>query len=85
MPGGIPIDRQWILILNDGTAVIDWGDNMVQDIVSGDFKKCTEAEISHRVGDQELQWLAYSGRVERFDNKVVYFFSLPERPLHTID
>ena len=68
MSGGIPIDRQWILILKDG-----------------DFMKCTEREISHRISDQELHWLAYSGRVERFDTKVVYFFSLPERPQRTID
>ncbi|MDR3576663.1 MAG: hypothetical protein P4L50_22590 [Anaerolineaceae bacterium] len=85
MPGGIPIDRQWILILKDGAVVIDWGNNMVQDIVSGDFMKCNEREISHRISDQELQWLANSGRVERFDTRVVYFFSLPERPQRTID
>jgi hypothetical protein len=85
MSGGMPIDRQWILILKDGTVVIDWGNSMVQDIVNGDFMKCTEKEISHRISDQELQWLAHSGRVERFDTKVVYFFSLPERPQRTID
>ena len=85
MPGGIPIDRQWILILKDGSVVIDWGNNMVQDISTGEFKKCPEREISHRVSDQELQWLSNTGRVDCFDNRVVYFFSLPERPLRTMD
>ena len=85
MPGGIPIDRQWILILKDGTVVIDWGNSMAQDIVSGDFMKCTEREISHKISDPELQWLSHTGRVERFDTKVVYFYSLPERSQHTID
>ena len=85
MPGGIPIDRQWVLILKDGSVVIDWGINMVQDIVSGDFIKCTEHEISHKISDQELQWLAHIGQVEKFDAKLVYFLSLPERPQRMID
>jgi len=35
--GGTPINRHWVLVLKDGRIVIDWGDDLYQDIRSGEF------------------------------------------------
>ena len=85
MPTGTIIERQWILLLKDGTVVIDWGDGLYQDVYSGDFSECQEGEISHRVQDDDLELLKRTGRVEYFDAHKVYFNMLPERPARTIE
>ena len=83
--GGTPINRPWIIVLNDGKIVIDWGDGVYQDILSGDFVSIREEEVSHHVLNQELDWLIKIGRVASYDAFIVNIHSLPERPLRTID
>lgn len=85
MSGGTPVDRQWILVLKDGTIVIDWGDGLFQDVRSGDFVKVLEKDISHHVLNEELTWLVKIGRVGDFNNHTVMLHSLPERPQRTIE
>ncbi len=34
MPSGVPIDRQWVFVLDDGRPVVDWGDDLIQDMNS---------------------------------------------------
>lgn len=85
MPGGTPVDRQWILVLKDGAIVIDWGDGVFQDIRSGDFLDVLEADISHHILNEELDWLVKIGRVGAFNNHIVQLHSLPERPQRTIE
>lgn len=85
MIGGTPINRQWVLALKDGTFVIDWGDSLYQDILSGDFVKVNEADISHHVLNAELDLLIRAGRVTSYNNMTVRFSSLPERPQRTIE
>lgn len=85
MRSGVPIDRQWVHVLEDGRPVIDWGDDLVQDLLSGDFFKIGINEYSHPIRDDELEMLKRANRVERFDNYHIYIFSLPERPRPTIE
>jgi len=85
MSGGTPINRQWILSLKDGSVVIDWSDDLYQDIRSGKFISVKESDISHPVVNEELDWLVRIGRVSSYSAKTVCFNSLPERPLHTLD
>jgi hypothetical protein len=85
VPAGIQVNRQWILVLKDGSIVIDWGDGMFQDVRSGDFSKFSEEEISHHIKDDELDWLKRIGRVEKYDTTQVFIFRLPERPQRTLD
>lgn len=82
---GTPINRQWIIVLNDGKIVIDWGDGVYQDVISGDFMSIREEEVSHHIVNQELDWLTKIGRVASYDNFFVRIHSLPERPLRTIE
>ena len=85
MPSGVPIDRQWIFVLDDGRPVVDWGDDLVQDLFSGDFLESNRKDAGHPIRDDELEMLKRAGRVERFDARHVYVFSLPERPRPTIE
>lgn len=85
MPIGTPVNRQWAQVTKDGTFVIDWGDELYQDIRSGDFLHGTESDFSHIMRDEELDWLKRIGRVESYDSRTVYFTNLPERPQKTIE
>ena len=85
MIGGTPVNRQWVVALKDGTIVIDWGDDIYQDVRSGDFVPVDEKEISHHLVNDELDWLIRIGRVASYSARIVFFNSLPERPQRTID
>ncbi|MGD0708312.1 MAG: hypothetical protein ABSA51_07655 [Anaerolineaceae bacterium] len=85
MPAGTPVNRTWVVITRDGSYVIDWGDNLFQDVQSGDFIKVKESDISHHPSDEELDWLVHINRVHHYDSRTIYFYNLPERPQHTID
>jgi hypothetical protein len=85
MPSGVHIDRQWVYVLEDGRPVIDWGDDLLQDILSGDFINSNRGDDGHPIRDDELEMLQRAGRVERFDARQVFIFALPERPRPTIE
>jgi len=85
MQSGTPIDRQWISVLKDGRPVLDWGGDLVQDLLSGAFITVEKSEFSHPVRDDELDLLKRAGRVERFDARQVYVNALPERPQQTME
>lgn len=85
MTGGTLVTREWVLVLQNGTVVIDWGDGLFQDVHTGDFIRVGEHEISHRADDDVMEWLKRAGRVVRYDSKQVEFTNLPERPLKPIE
>jgi hypothetical protein len=85
VPSGVPLDRQWIFVLKDGRIVFDWGDRLIQDLVSGEFVEDIRGHISHPIRDDELEILRHAGRIERYDSSRVYVYSLPEPPRRTID
>lgn len=85
MPSGMPINRQWVYILRNGTPIFDWGDGLAQDLMSGDFLGFKNEDISHPIQDSELEILQRAGRVERFDADQVYVFSMPEPPHRNLD
>ncbi|MCA1955037.1 MAG: hypothetical protein LDL12_07795 [Anaerolinea sp.] len=85
MPAGTPFGRQWVLALRDGRVVLDWGNGLYQDTHSGEFLTLSEAQISHCLNDEELEWLKTTGRVSAYDGQTVYLVGLPDRPLRSID
>jgi hypothetical protein len=85
MPSGVPIDRQWVFILEDGRPVVDWGDELVQDLLRGEFFSSQESKISHPIRDDELDILQRAGRVERYNSRHIFIYTLPERPRPTIE
>jgi hypothetical protein len=85
MPSGLPIDRQWVFVLEDGRPVVDWGDELVQDLLRGEFFSSEESKISHPIRDDELEILQRAGRIEKFNSRHIYIYTLPERPRPTIE
>jgi len=85
MAEGTPVNRQWVLVLQDGTIAIDWGDSIFQDVRSGDFITVEERDISHHIVNEDLDWLIKIGRVKSYTALTVYFCNLPERPQQTIE
>ena len=85
MPSGLPIDRQWVFVLEDGRPVVDWGDELVQDLLRGEFFSSEESKISHPIRDDELEILQRAGRIERFNSRHIFIYTLPERPRPTIE
>ena len=85
MPGGTPVYRQWVLVLNDGAVVVDWGDGVYQDVYSGDFLPTGAAPLGHPAQNSDLDMLLRASRVSHYDTQQVWIINLPERPVHTID
>lgn len=80
MPGGMPVNRNFVLVLNNGDIIIDWGNGNYQDIDSGNFFITQDKIICHRIMDDELTYLKSSRRILDFDERCVYFGQLPELP-----
>ncbi len=85
MPGGTPVLRQWVLVLNDGTVVVDWGDGLYQDVDSGAFLTPAEPPLGHPAQNDDLEMLLRASLVSYYDSRQVWFINLPERPARTID
>jgi hypothetical protein len=85
MTGGTPFAREFVLVLEDGRVVLDWGDGLYQEIGTGEFFLKPEDITSRRIENAELDLLKRAGQVQRFDRQEVYFINLAERPSKTID
>jgi hypothetical protein len=82
---GKPINRHQFFVLKDGTPVLEWDDDLLQDLLSGDFIQGSKKDYSHAIRDDELGMLVRAGRVEQFDERQVFIFSLPEPPRRTME
>jgi hypothetical protein len=85
MPAGTPVQRHWVVVLGNGSIVVDWGDGLFQDVYSGDFLQASESDFSRPVKNDELEMLRRAGRVDRYDSQQVWLINLPERPTRSID
>ena len=85
MDKGTPVNRQLVIVLKNGSLVIDWGEGVCQDVYNGSFLDIEEKMVSHHVLDQELDWLIKVGQVASYDANTVKFINLPVRPQPTID
>jgi hypothetical protein len=85
MPNGTPVNRHYVVVTNDGRAVIDWGTSLYQDMCTGEFVTCAEPEISHQAQNDELETLKRSGYIETFDEFNVYVHPLPEQGRRTLE
>jgi len=85
MTCGTPFSRDFVLVLEDGRIVLDWGDGLYQDIGTGEFFLKLEGLVCRKIETAELEMLKRAGQVQRFDRQEVYFINLAERPSKTID
>ncbi len=78
MSSGIPVERQLIIVLEDGTPILDWQDGMGIDLLNGEFVPFMQKDYNHAIQDDELEVLKHAGRVISFDQRHVFVSSLPE-------
>jgi len=84
MANGVPVERQYFMVADDGSVIIDWGNGRQQDVLTGEFRTLPEDSLHRPVQDHELNRLIAAGRVESFDRRLVYVLSLPEGLRRTI-
>jgi hypothetical protein len=75
---GTPVSRHCVVILKDGTAVVDWGNTRYQDLITGQFLTRSEEDVSRMASDEDLNELKHAECLEKFDEFQVYLFSMPE-------
>jgi hypothetical protein len=85
MASGIPVDRHWILVLQNGTVLIDWGECLFQDVDTGEFKELEEEPVGHSVQEDMLKTLKQRNIIADWDDRIAYFNYLPERPSTPIE
>lgn len=76
---GSPVPRHTVFILSDGSFVVQWDENRVQELLSGRYRDFEDQDFGHSITDYELNQLQAAGRVERFNERQVWLFALPER------
>ncbi len=79
MTSAVSINRQWVIVLCNGDIVVDWGDGVFQDVMSGSFLPVVDQTGSHPVQDNECSWLEKAGAIQGFDKFQVYVYDLPAR------
>jgi len=73
------INRKWFFRLNDGTAALDWGEDMAQVLSSGAFIRYAADQYSHLLDDDELASLVNTGRVASFNAHQAAIYAWPPR------
>jgi hypothetical protein len=84
MSGGIPILRDFVIVLSDGSPVYDWGEGVGVDLFTGEFVLFNSDDYSHPIQDEELDVLRKAGRINSYDQQKVFVPSLPERTTNSI-
>ncbi len=85
MPEGLAINRRWVLVLHNGAVIVDWGNGVFQDILTGEFFDDISLIGCHAIQDEELDWMKRTGNIVNFDEINVIVSSLPEYPKKTIE
>ncbi len=85
MPAGVAINRHWVMVMKDGAVLMDWGNGLFQDLLTGEFLENVEQAGSHTIQEDELEWLKRTARIQEYDADMVYLVNLPDRPLKTLE
>lgn len=85
MIAAVPISRQWVIVLHNGDIVIDWGDGVFQDVISGMILFKVDQSGSHTIQNDECAWLESRGVIQGFDAAQVYVTHLPLRHQESLE
>lgn len=78
MPDGVPISRQFFLVTKKGNFVIDWGNNVYQDIYTSEKIELEENEFTYMAKDSELMILKQNGVICDFDQNTVHIYPMED-------
>jgi CheY-like chemotaxis protein len=76
---GTPVPRRTVFILADGSFVVQWDENRVQDLLSGSYRLYDDKDFGHIITEYELNQLQTAGRVEHYNDQYVWLNALPEQ------
>ncbi len=76
MPEGVPVSRQFFLVTQKGNFVVDWGNNVYQDVYSGSKVELEETDFTYMVKDDELMMLKQNKVICDFDQYTVYIYPM---------
>lgn len=71
------ISRHHVFVLIDGTFVVRWQANRVQELETGAHRAYAKSDYGAPVTDYELKQLHHAGIVERFDDEQVWLNPSP--------
>ena len=74
------VPRTRLFVLLDGTFVVRWSENRVQELESGHYRTYSKRDYGAPITDYELNQLKVAGLIEWFDRETVRLCPLPERP-----
>ncbi|RMG76142.1 MAG: hypothetical protein D6711_04545 [Chloroflexi bacterium] len=75
------VPRSRVFVLLDGTFVVRWSDNRVQELETGHYRIYQKRDFGASITDYELHQLQVAGLVEAYDKDYVWLCPLPERRL----
>jgi CheY-like chemotaxis protein len=78
MDAGSAVQRFHVFILRDGSFVVHWDENQVQDLLTGRYREYSEADFGHQITDYELSQLCATGHVEHYDGDYVWLEATPD-------
>lgn len=78
----IPVPRSRVLVLGDGTFVVQWEDRQVQALLTGRYYPFDNRTAADPITDFELGQLQQAGIVESFDAELVFLMPMSSVLLH---
>lgn len=78
----IPVPRNRILVLEDGTFAVQWEEKRIQELLSGKYRIFHTEQVTDPISDYELKQLVEAGVVDLFDEELVYLSPLPNVVAH---
>jgi hypothetical protein len=73
------IPRNLLFVLADGTFVVRWSENRVQELQSHQYRTYDKGDFGALITDYELNQLKDAGLIEDFDDDNVWLHPLPEQ------
>jgi hypothetical protein len=78
MPEGVPLSRQFFLVTQKGNFVVDWGNNVYQDVYSGEKIELEETDFTYMVTENELMMLKQNGVICDFNLHTVFIYPMKD-------
>jgi len=75
---GAPVARHLIFVLQDGSFVVQWNPEHIQDIFTGKLRPFRDQDYGHAISDADLEVLREAGRVSHYDRSYIWLHALPE-------
>lgn len=73
----VPVPRNRVFVLRDGTFVVQWEPHRVQALLTGRYYPFSQADFETHISDYELNQLKHSAIVHDYDGELVYLVAQP--------